>query len=78
MSFGVLILTLITFIFSPLTPVLESLTHPFTPQNQYIGQDRDTQADVSYLNARYYKTNQGQFLSQDPVFWEIAQTEDGN
>src|SRR4029450_338731 len=29
------------------------------------------------LNARYYNPNQGQFISQDPVFWEIGLTQDG-
>jgi RHS repeat-associated protein len=29
------------------------------------------------LNARYYDSARGQFLSQDPVFWEIGQTSVG-
>jgi RHS repeat-associated protein len=29
------------------------------------------------LNARYYSPSQGQFISQDPVFWEIGLTRDG-
>jgi len=29
------------------------------------------------LNARYYAPAQGQFISQDPVFWEIGLTQDG-
>src|SRR3990167_7280160 len=32
---------------------------------------------LNYLNARYYDSNRGQFISQDPVFWEIGQTKDG-
>jgi RHS repeat-associated protein len=47
-------------------------TTAFIPQNQYIGQDRDQQADLSYLNARYYRANNGQFLSQDPVFLNVG------
>ncbi len=42
----------------------------------YIGQFEDGD-DMSYLNARYYKSDRGQFMSQDPVFWEIGQTAEG-
>src|SRR6266851_5189214 len=34
----------------------------------YIGQFSDA-SGLSYLNARYYNSAQGQFLSEDPVFW---------
>jgi len=34
----------------------------------YIGQFAD-QSNLSYLNARYYDSSRGQFLSQDPIFW---------
>ena len=34
----------------------------------YIGQFSD-QSGLSYLNARYYNPAQGQFITQDPVFW---------
>ena len=44
---------------------------------QFIGERFDEETDLSYLNARYYSGDRGQFLSQDPVFWEIGQTEDG-
>ena len=36
----------------------------------YIGEYGDTETSLSYLNARYYQNSRGQFLSQDPVFWE--------
>jgi len=42
----------------------------------YIGQFED-QSNLSYLNARYYDSGRGQFISQDPVFWEIGLTQDG-
>jgi RHS repeat-associated protein len=29
------------------------------------------------LNARYYESTRGQFISQDPVFWEIGLSQDG-
>jgi RHS repeat-associated protein len=30
------------------------------------------------LNSRFYDSQRGQFLSEDPVFWEVGQTQDGN
>lgn len=47
-------------------------TTTFNQPNQYIGQDRDQEADLSYLNARYYDGTRGQFISQDPVFRAIG------
>jgi RHS repeat-associated protein len=46
-------------------------------QRKYIGQEFDASTGLSYLNARYYDGGRGQFLNQDPVFWEIGQTEEG-
>ena len=43
----------------------------------FIGERYDSAEDLNYLNARYYRGAQGQFLSQDPVFWEIGLTKDG-
>lgn len=40
-----------------------------TTQREYIGEYYDEESNLSYLNARYYEANRGQFLSQDPVFW---------
>jgi RHS repeat-associated protein len=37
----------------------------------------DTGVVHALLNARYYSPTQGQFISQDPVFWEIGLTRDG-
>lgn len=37
-------------------------------QREFIGEQFDETTDLSYLNARYYRGAQGQFLSQDPVF----------
>lgn len=39
---------------------------------KYIGQFFDNQTNLAYLNARFYEVNRGQFLSQDPVFWELG------
>lgn len=52
-------------------------TGSFEEQRQYIGQEYDGETDLSYLNARYYDGDRGQFTGQDPVFWEVGQTEDG-
>ncbi|MCC7160672.1 VCBS repeat-containing protein [Candidatus Nomurabacteria bacterium] len=49
----------------------------YISQRQYIGQIHDINTGLDYLNARYYKADRGQFISEDPVFWEIGQTEDG-
>jgi RHS repeat-associated protein len=38
---------------------------------KYIGQFSD-QSNLSYLNARYYDTARGQFLSEDPTFLAIG------
>jgi RHS repeat-associated protein len=43
---------------------------------KFIGQFTD-QSNLDYLNARYYESTRGQFISQDPVFWEIGLTQDG-
>jgi RHS repeat-associated protein len=41
----------------------------FTEQRQYIGDEYDQGTSLNYLNARYLNSSQGQFLSEDPVFW---------
>jgi RHS repeat-associated protein len=45
-------------------------------RRKYIEQFNDDSA-LSYLNARYYSPSQGQFTSQDLVFWELGLTSDG-
>ncbi len=42
----------------------------------YIGEFQDSDS-MSYLNARYYEGSRGQFLSQDPIFWEIGKAPNG-
>jgi len=39
---------------------------------KYIGQFAD-QSNLDYLNARYYDSARGQFVTQDPVFWSTKQ-----
>jgi RHS repeat-associated protein len=45
-------------------------------KRKWIGQFRDD-SGLDYLNARYYDSSRGQFISEDPVFWEIGLTPDG-
>jgi RHS repeat-associated protein len=45
-------------------------------KRKFIGQFTDA-SGLDYLNARYYSSDRGQFISQDPVFWEIGITQDG-
>ncbi len=49
----------------------------FDIQRKYIGELYDDTAQLSYLNARYYNPSTGQFVSEDPVFWELGLTKDG-
>jgi len=45
-----------------------------TSSREFIGQHFDAEDNLSYLNARYYEGTRGQFLSEDPVFWEQKQS----
>ena len=47
---------------------LDEKTGSFSEKRQYIGQHYDADTALNYLNARYYESARGQFLSQDPVF----------
>jgi len=58
------------FDYAPYGSVIASTnTGPTRAARQYIGQFTDD-SGLSYLNARYYNSGQGQFTTQDPVFWE--------
>lgn len=37
-------------------------------KHQFIGQYTDDSTNLDYLNARYYNSTNGQFLSEDPIF----------
>ena len=45
-------------------------------KKKFAGMYRDD-TGLDYAMARYYDNARGQFLSEDPVFWEIGQTPDG-
>jgi RHS repeat-associated protein len=40
----------------------------YTNQRQYIGQIYDVNTGFDYLNARYYKSSNGRFISEDSMF----------
>jgi len=47
-------------------------TYPTNEKRQYIDQFMDAQTGLDYLNARYYNSTQGQFISEDPMFLAIG------
>lgn len=56
---------------------INNQTGTIDTRKKYIGIERDTDTGLDYAQARYYENARGQFLSQDPVFWEVGQTRDG-
>jgi RHS repeat-associated protein len=51
-------------------------TYPTNEKRQYIGQFSDAQTSLDYLNARYYDSARGQFVSEDPMFLGNPKDED--
>lgn len=49
--------------------LLDKQTSGVKESRTFIGQYADPSTALSYLNARYYDSKRGQFLSEDPVFW---------
>jgi RHS repeat-associated protein len=47
----------------------------FNSSRQFIGEIYDPTDGLNYLNARYYNNNTGQFISQDPVFLALGDSE---
>lgn len=53
-------------------------TYGIQPEQKKFAQtERDTETNLDYAQARYYESSRGQFISEDPVFWEVGQTKDG-
>lgn len=50
------------------SPRISQKSGSFVEKRKYIGEDYDKETNLSYLNARYYDGQRGQFISQDPVF----------
>ena len=62
-----------SFDYAPYGSVLgSSNTGTTTAAREYIGQFADA-SGLSYLNARYYDSSRGQFVSQDPIFLTSSQ-----
>jgi len=51
---------------------ISTSSYPTNEKRQYIDQFTDTQSGLSYLNARYYDGQRGQFISQDPAFIQLG------
>jgi len=47
-------------------------TGSFSEQRTFIGEEHDPESNLNYLNARYYDSTRGQFMSQDPVFIHLG------
>jgi RHS repeat-associated protein len=65
-----------TLDFYPYGGTRVSVSTSTAEKRKFIGQFSDD-SGLYYLNARFYNPNQGQFVSQDPVFWELGLTQDG-
>lgn len=44
----------------------------YSDQRKYAGSEFDSDTGLNYMNARYYDSNTGRFVSQDPVFLELS------
>jgi RHS repeat-associated protein len=60
------------FDYAPYGSVIATTNTGQTAGRQYINRFAD-QSNLDYLNARYYNPAQGQFITQDPVFWSSKQ-----
>jgi RHS repeat-associated protein len=55
---------------------LDEKASGFSEQRKYIGEEYDQDTGLNYLNARYYNSTLGKFISQDPLAIEALQTTD--
>jgi RHS repeat-associated protein len=65
-----------TLDFYPYGATRVSVSTSTNEKRKWIDQFADD-SGLYYLNARFYNPSQGQFISQDPVFWELGLTNDG-
>jgi RHS repeat-associated protein len=55
-----------------------SLNYTGSPeQRKYAGTERDTETSLDYMQHRYYRADEGRFVTIDPVFYEVGITRDG-
>jgi RHS repeat-associated protein len=45
----------------------------YNNQRKFIGQIFDANTGLNYLNARYYDSTVGRFISQDSAFWQLPE-----
>src|SRR5882672_8927611 len=50
------------------TRISQSSTN-FNENKQFLGRYQDPETNLNYLQARYYDSSKGEFLSEDPTFW---------
>src|SRR5882762_4252381 len=62
-----------TLDYYPFGGIRISVSTSTNQKRKFIGQFTDD-SGLSYLNARYYSSDRGQFLSQDPMFWSQKQS----
>lgn len=46
----------------------------FNEQRKYAGSEFDADTGLNYMNARYYKSDLGRFVSQDPAYLAVGDT----
>jgi RHS repeat-associated protein len=51
---------------------LDQKTGTFDEQRKFSGHEYDAETELTYMNARYYKSDIGRFVSQDPVFLTVS------
>ncbi len=44
----------------------------FNEQRKYAGHEYDSDTALSYMDARYYDSAIGRFVSEDPEFWKMS------
>jgi RHS repeat-associated protein len=47
---------------------IDQTTNNFRENKQFVAQFSDPETNLSYLQAHYYDSGKGEFLSEDPVF----------
>jgi len=56
---------------------IDTKTESFDERRKYTGHEYDLSTGLNYMMARYQDPNRGQFLSQDPMFWQVGNAKVG-
>ncbi len=51
---------------------LDQKAGSFNEQRKYAGSELDADSGLNYMQARYYNSSIGRFVSQDPAFWRLS------